>query len=73
MKRRRFRVAKVKFNVAQHVSISKKNMKFAKGGEQNFSTEIFRDTKVMARLPRPAYELQDLYKTPVDGQDYWKE
>ena len=34
MRRRRIHVAKVKFNVGQHVRISKEEMKFAKGGEQ---------------------------------------
>jgi len=36
-RRRRIRVAKVKYSVGQHVRISKEKMKFAKGGEQTFS------------------------------------
>jgi len=44
---RRIRVAKFKFSVGQHVRISKEKMKFAKSGEQNFSTEIFRITTVI--------------------------
>ena len=46
-RRRRFRVAKVRFSVVQHVHVSKEKKKFAKGGEQNLSSEIFRITKVI--------------------------
>jgi len=67
---RRIRVAKVNFSVGQHVRISKEKMKFAKGGEQNFSNEVFRITKVIERRPRPVYELEDLNKTPIEGQFY---
>ena len=45
MNRRRIRVAKDKFSVGEHVRISKEKMKFAKGGQQTLSTEIFRITK----------------------------
>ena len=45
-------------------------MKFANGGEQTFSTEIFSITKVIERRPRPVYELEDLNKTPIEGQFY---
>jgi len=48
-------------------------MKFSKGGEQNFSTEIFRITKDIERRPRPVYELEDLNKTPIKGQFYAEE
>jgi len=72
-RRRRIRVAKVKFSVGQHVRISKEKMKFAKGGEQTFSTEIFRITKVIERRPRPVYELEHLNKTPIEGQFYTEE
>ena len=71
-RRRRICVAKVKFSVGQHVRISKK-MKFAKGGEQTFSTEIFRVTKFIEREPRPVYELEDLNNTPIEGQFYAEE
>ena len=53
--------------------ISKEKMKFAKGGEQTFSTEIFRITKVIERLQRPVCELEDLNKTPIEGQFYAEE
>jgi len=73
MNRRRIRVAKLKFSVGQQVRISKEKTKFAKGDEHTFSTEIFRITKVIERRPRPVYELEDLNKTPVEGQFYGEE
>ena len=48
-------------------------MKYAKGWEQNFSTEIYRITKVIERRPRPLYELKDLNKNPIEGQFYGEE
>ena len=48
--------------------ISKEKTKFAKDGEQTYSTEIFRITKFIERRQRPVYELEDLNKTPIDGQ-----
>jgi hypothetical protein len=72
-KRRRVRTVKAKFSVGQHVRISKEKMKFAKGYEQNFSTEIFRIAKVIERRPRPVYELVDLNETSIDGQFYQEE
>jgi len=48
-------------------------MKFPKGGEQNFSTEVFRITKIIERRQRPVYELEDLNKTPIEGQLYGAE
>jgi hypothetical protein len=69
----RIQRALVKFSVGQHVRISKKKMIFAKGSEQNFSTEIFKIIKVIRRIPRPVYELEDLKQTPIDGQFYAEE
>jgi len=43
----------------------KEKMKFPKAGEQNFSTEVFRITKVIERRPRPVYELEDFNKTLI--------
>jgi len=63
----------VKFRLGQHVRISKEKMKFAKASEQNFSTEIFRISKIIYRTPRPVYELEDLNKTPIDGLFYGEE
>ena len=59
--------------MGQHVRIRKENMKFAKGAERNFSTEIFRIANVIERRPRPFYELKDLNVTPIDGQFYQEE
>ncbi|GFG31344.1 hypothetical protein Cfor_03978 [Coptotermes formosanus] len=69
----RTRSAKSGFRVGQHVRISKEKMKFAKGSEQNYSTEIFRVAKVINRTPRIVYELEDLNKTAIDGQFYAEE
>ena len=57
----------VRFNVGQHVRISKEKLKFAKGGEQNYTTEIFRISNVVRRDTRPVYELQDLLSKHTDG------
>ena len=46
-RRRDVRVAKAKFRVGLLVPISKEEMKFVKGAEQNFSTEIFRIANVI--------------------------
>jgi transposase InsO family protein len=72
-RRQRIRIVTPKFHVGQHVRISKEKMKFAKGSEQNYTTEIFRIVKVIHRNPRPVYELQDLNKTLIDGQFYNEE
>jgi hypothetical protein len=59
-KERKIAIAKPKLRVGQHVLISKEEMQFAKGGEQNYTTEVFRIIKVIHRTPRPVYELEDL-------------
>jgi hypothetical protein len=48
-------------------------MKFAKGGEQSNTTEIFRIVKVIHRSPRPVYELEDLNGKVREGQFYQEE
>jgi transposase InsO family protein len=60
----------VKFKVGDHVRITKEKVKFAKGYEQTFSTEIFRVVKVIRRTPQPVYELSDLQDRPIEGQFY---
>jgi len=72
-KRPSIRVIRARFCVGQHVRISKEKIKFAKGGEQNFRKELFRVVKVIERWPRPIYELEDLNRTPIDGQFYQEE
>ena len=47
------RLGELKFRVGQHVRISKEKMKFAKGGEQNYNTEIFKVRKVVHRTHVP--------------------
>jgi hypothetical protein len=67
------RSAPVKFKVGQHVRISKEKLKFAKGGEQNYTTEIFRTHKVVRNIPRRVYELEDFLGKNIEGQFYAEE
>ena len=67
------RRASVRFGVGQNVRISKERLKFEKGGEQNYTTEIFRIYTVVRKFPRPVYELQDLLGNHIDGQFYAEE
>jgi allophanate hydrolase subunit 2 len=55
------------FRVGQHVRISKEKMRFTKAAEQNFSSEIFKVTKVIERSPRVVYEIEDINGTTIDG------
>jgi lysyl-tRNA synthetase class II len=59
---------RTKFKVGDLVRITNEKVKFAKGYEQTFSTEIFRVVKVIQRLPQPVYELSDLQTRPIEGQ-----
>jgi hypothetical protein len=61
------RSAIVKFKVGQHVRISKEKFKFEKGGERNYTTEIFRIHKVVRKIRRPEYELEDLLGKIIEG------
>jgi len=72
-RREKQRLGKLKFRVGQHVRISKEKMKFAKGGEQNYTTEIFKVRKVVHRTPRPVFELEDLRDRAIEGQFYSEE
>jgi hypothetical protein len=65
-------LSKRKFLVGQHVRISKE-MKFPKGGEQNYTTEIFKTRKVVYRTPRPVFELEDLRGEDIEVQFYSEE
>jgi hypothetical protein len=67
-KRGRFPIAQPKFRVGQNVRISKEKMKFAKGGEQNYTTEVLQVIKLIRRTPRPLYELEDLNRKVINGQ-----
>jgi hypothetical protein len=55
------------------VRISREKIRFAKSAEQNYSTEIFRISKVIKRQPRQPYELHDLNDMPIDGHFYQEE
>jgi hypothetical protein len=48
-------------------------LRFAKGAEQNYTTEIFKINKVIRREPHPVYELEDLNGTHIEGQFYSEE
>jgi transposase InsO family protein len=60
----------VNFRVGNLVRITKEKLKFAKGYEQTFSTEIFQVVKVIHRMPQPVYELIELQGRPIEGQFY---
>jgi len=45
-------------------------VRFAKGYEQTFSTEIFRVVKVIPRVPQPVYELSNLQDRRIKGKFY---
>jgi len=70
VQRQGVRVATGTFRLGQHVHIRKEKMRFAKAAEQNFSTEIFRVAKVIERPPRVVHKVEDLNRTPIDGQFY---
>jgi hypothetical protein len=61
------RRAPAKFKVVQHVRISKEKPKFAKGGDKNYTTEIFQIHKFVSQTPRPVYELVDLLGKSIEG------
>ena len=69
-KRRRVRFATATYRVGQHVRTTKENINFAKAAVQNFSTEIFRNVKVIYGRPRVVYTPEDLVGTPTDVQFY---
>jgi len=48
-------------------------MNFAKGGEQNYTTEIFKVRKVVHRTLRPVFELEDLRGRQIEGEFYSEE
>ena len=49
----------VKFKLGQTVRISKGKMKFAKGFEQNYSTEMFKIAKLFINLHNQCSKLKD--------------
>jgi len=67
------RLSKLNFRIGQHVRNSKEKMKFAKGGEQNYTTEILKVRKVVHRTRRPVFELEDLRGQEIEGQFYSEE
>ena len=63
-------LGRVKFKMGDFVRITKEMAKFAKGYEQNFSTEIFQVVKFIQRMPQPVYELSDLQARPIEEKFY---
>jgi len=61
---------RAKFKVRDLELITKEKVKFAKGYEQPFSTEIFRVIKFIQRVPQPVYEMSDLQARLIEGQFY---
>ena len=55
----------VKYKVGILVRITKEKVKFAKGYEQNFPTQIFQVVKDIRRVPQTVYELSDLQDRPI--------
>jgi phosphopantetheine adenylyltransferase len=60
----------VEFRVGDLVRITKEKVKFAKGYEQTYSTEIFQVVNVIRRMPQTVYELPDLQGRAIEGQFY---
>jgi len=59
---------RTKFKVGDLVRKTNEKVKFAKGYEQSFSTEIFRVAKFIQRVPQTVYELTDWQDRPIEGQ-----
>ena len=72
-KHRSIRRTAARFSVDEHVRISKENLNFANGGEQNYITETFRIRKFVRRISRIVYELNDLLGKHIEGQFYAEE
>lgn len=62
-----------KFNVGDHVRITKYKHIFQKGYESNWSDEIFIITSVIERSPWVVYTIKDLQDEPIVGTFYEKE
>jgi len=48
--------------------ITEEKLKFAKGYEETYSTEIFRFVKVNQRVDQPVYDPSDLHDSHFEGQ-----
>lgn len=67
------RVHKPKFNIGDHVRITKYKHIFQKGYETNWSDEVFVITSIIERSPWVVYTLKDLENEPITGTFYEKE
>jgi hypothetical protein len=59
-----------KFRTGKQVRISKEKLNFAKGGEQNYTTELFKIRKALDKTLRLVYEMEDLLGTHIEGKLY---
>ena len=67
------RTIRAKFKVGQDFRNCKEKIKLTKCAEQNFIREIFRFNKIIKRIARPVFELEDLNKIPIEGKFYKEE
>lgn len=65
--------SKPKFNIGDHVRITKYKHIFQKGYETNWSDEIFIITSIIERSPWVVYTLKDLQNESITGTFYEKE
>jgi hypothetical protein len=52
--------APVMYSVGQTARFSKEKLRFSEGFEHNWTFEVFRNSKVQRRSPRPVYEFEDM-------------
>jgi len=60
----------MKFKVEDLVRTRKEKIKFSKGYDQTFSTEIFRAVKVTHSVPQPVYEPLVSLNRPIEDHFY---
>ena len=69
---RRVRTISARFRVGQHVRISKEKMKFKEAPKKILIGKYFELTRILENT-QAVYELEDLNKTPIEGQFYQEE
>lgn len=60
-------------NLGDHVRVHKWKNKFSRGYQQNFSTEVFKISKILNHLPVTMYTLKDLKDETIKGNFYPEE
>ena len=56
------------YSVGQTVNVSKEKRLYAKGFEQNWTSDVFRISNDLHRPSRPVYDLEDLRGEPIEVQ-----